>query len=77
MYIYCIYTVLSGPEGPEPALGFFEKKLGLSHLGRLQQATKQQKLSPNKPGGRANVFSFLLLLRSLRFRLRYVPVPGV
>ena len=43
--------LLGGPEGPEPALG--EKNPGLSHSCRWQQPTKQQKLSPNKPGGRA------------------------
>jgi hypothetical protein len=52
--------LIKGPKGPEPALGFFEKKTGLSHSGRFaSKATKQQKFSPNEPGGRANVFFVL------------------
>ena len=39
---------------------FSKKKTGLSHSGRFaSKATKQQKFSPNEPGGRANVFFVL------------------
>jgi hypothetical protein len=55
--IYSPFNLIKGPKGPEPALGFFEKKPGLSHSGRF--ASKTTKVSPNEPGGRANVFSFL------------------
>jgi hypothetical protein len=54
------------------------KKSGLPrrHVAK-QQPTKQQKFSPNKPGGRANVFSFYVIITlTLRFRLRYVTVAG-
>jgi hypothetical protein len=77
--------VIKGPEGPEPALGFFEKKPGLSpknleshvDMSRSKQA-KQQKFSPNEPGGRANVFFVyvIIITLTLRFRLRYVNVAG-
>ncbi len=92
--------IIKGPKGPEPgepALGFFEKKPGLSKqiwspTSTCREATtktKQQKLSPKEPGGRANVFFVLryyyyvnvtfsstLRYRSGRnvFRLRYVTV---
>ena len=57
----------------------FSGRPGLSHFGRLQQPTKQQKFSPNEPGGRANVFSFyvIIITLTLRFRLRYVNVADV
>ena len=51
VYLSAYTPLLGGPEGPEPALG--GKKPGLSHSGRFAAATKQQKFSPNKPGGRA------------------------
>jgi hypothetical protein len=50
----------------------------------MSKATKQQKFSPNEPGGRANVFfvfkvTLLLLRQRYVFRpdLRYVTVAGV
>jgi hypothetical protein len=78
--------IIKGPEGPEPALGFFEKKIRLvpkksgvprRHVVNSKQA-KQQKFSPNEPGGRANVFFVLRYYYyvDLRFRLRYVTVAG-
>ena len=69
---------MKGPKGPEPALGFFEKKKPDCPTLVVNKATKQQKLSPNEPGGRANVFSFLrhLFTSTLYFRLRYVTVAG-
>jgi hypothetical protein len=56
--------VIKGPKGPEPALGFFEKKPRIvqknleSHvdMSMASKQAKQQKCSPNEPGGRANVF---------------------
>ncbi len=80
---FIIKGVHKGPKGPEPALGFFKKKTpGLSqksgvprrHVVKQQQAKQKQKLSPNEPGGRANVFfSFyvIIITSTLRFRLRH------
>jgi hypothetical protein len=76
-----------GPKGPEPALGFSEKKTGLSHFGRDSERAKQakqQKFCPHEPGGRANVFSFYVIIITLTFKnvtfsftlLRYVTVAG-
>ena len=48
-------------------------------MSMASKATTQQKFSPNKPGGRANVFSFyvIIITLTLRFRLRYVNVADV
>ncbi len=59
--LYSFYPFIKGPKGPEPALGFFEKNPDCPTLVVNKQA-KQQKFSPNKPGGRANVFSFYVII---------------
>ncbi len=75
---------IKGPKGPEPALGLFKKKpdcpkkpgVPRRHVVN-KQPTKQQKFSPNEPGGRANVFfrfTLLLLLRQ-RYVFVYVTLP--
>jgi hypothetical protein len=46
-----LLQLLGGPEGPKPALG--EKKTPDCPTLVVKQATKQQKNSPNQPGGRA------------------------
>ncbi len=62
--------VLSGPEGLEPALGFFEKKTGLSHFGRdEQQAKQQQKFCPatSSPGVARTFFRFYYYFVNVTF----------
>jgi hypothetical protein len=47
-------AVLGGREGPEPALG--EKKPGLSHFGREQQASKTTKVFAQPARGSRDFF---------------------
>ena len=55
--------LLGGPGGHEPALGF--KKTRIVPLWSFAAATKQQKFSPNEPGGRASVFRFYVIIITL------------
>jgi hypothetical protein len=55
------HCLLSGPEGPEPALGFFEKKPGLSHFGREQASKRTKVFRPTSPGV-ARTFFFLFFV---------------
>jgi hypothetical protein len=76
---------IKGPEGPEPALGFFTKKNPdcpknlESHVDMSRSKAKQQQ---QKFAQRARVartfFSFyvIIITLTLRFRLRYVTVAG-
>ena len=72
-------ALLSGPEGPEPALGFFEKKPGLSHFGRFQATNKTTKVFAQQARGSRERFFVLryYYTLTLRFRLRYVNVADV
>jgi hypothetical protein len=66
-----VKCVIKGPKGPEPAVvrhwAFSKKNPGLSktsglprrHVEMSSNKAKQQKFSPNEPGGRANVFFVL------------------
>jgi hypothetical protein len=72
-------VTIKGPKGPEPALGFFEKKPpGLSHFGRDEQHYNKS-FRPTSPGVARTFFSFyvIIITSTLRFRLRYVTVAGV
>jgi hypothetical protein len=62
--------LLSGPEGPEPALGFFEKKPGLSHSCRWQQQSKTTKVFAQQARGsreRFFVLRYIIITLTLRF----------
>jgi hypothetical protein len=76
----CIPCLIIGPKGPEPALGFFEKKKpDCPTLVVNKTTTTTTKVLPQRARGRANVFSVYvtIITLTLRFRLRYVTVTGV
>jgi len=82
-----IITLIIGPKGPEPALGFFGKKTpdcpkksGVPR--RHVDGNKQNNIKsfrPTSPGVARTFFSFyvIIITSTLRFRLRYVTVAGV
>ncbi len=69
--------LLSGPEGPEPALGFFEKKTRIVPLwSRSKQQNNNKSFRPTSPGVAGTFFFFRFRFR-FRYRLRFVNVADV
>ena len=54
--------LLSGPEGPEPALGFFEKKPRIVPLWSFCSKAKQQKFFAQQARGSRERFFFLFFV---------------